>query len=168
MFLRIPAAIVSGVWEHFPTRAIEWLLSLIMVDWGLRLLGSGDVLGGSPAWLALVNSAQLWWPMFSADTVWGTVAFVGGAVGIGALTLNGTFAGTVYAKYSPHVRMAMALLRSFIWFEIVLSILGAPLSSGNSVYRWFLVFDLWCVFHTSADLANARAARKHSVNARDT
>lgn len=130
--------IISGIKNHFPTRVMEWALAVIMINWGIRLLTSDNVLELFPSF---ANMGAI-----MSESHWGLFCVIVGALRLLSLVINGTFSGTLYSKYSPHLRGLSAALCAFFWCQICISMLGVlPISPGLSVYGVFLAVEIYCV-----------------------
>lgn len=127
--------------QTFPLRISEWLMSGILLSWGITLLYN-PVIFDAPQNYALARLAT--------QPVWGWLCLVMGAVRWVALTINGAW------RASPHIRMVCAFLSCFFWLQISLGIAGSAIvSTGIAVYPWFLLLDSYNTFRAATD---ARAA----------
>lgn len=108
--------IVGGVAHSFPVRWIEWLMGLWALAWALKwLLDPADNFSTpSGAWLGLKY-------LFGSDTLFSGGMALFGVLRLAALTVNGTFYDTIYARYSPLVRGITAALCGMAWLCIWLS-----------------------------------------------
>lgn len=117
---------------------MEWALAVIVVNWGIRFLTTDNVLDLFPSFANMGNIMD--------EYSWGLFCIFAGFARLLALVVNGTFSGTLYSKYSPHVRAVAACLCAFLWSQIVISMLGVhPLSPGMPVYGVFIALEIYCV-----------------------
>lgn len=117
---------------------MEWALAVIILNWGVRLLVVDDVFKLFPSFGTMDN--------IMSESMWGAFCFLAGIARLLALAINGTFSGTVYSQYSPHIRALVACLCAFFWAQIVISMLGViPISPGFGVYSVFIALEIYCV-----------------------
>lgn len=152
----IARRLAVGIAESFPVRASEWLLSLAMIRWGFILLDDGDIFVNSPAFAPLAAIA--------AENVWGWLAVTAGIARLIALVVNGTFQGTLYSYYSPHVRCAMSFVTCFVWAQISMGLhaSGVP-TTGMAVYPILFLLDAWNAVRAAGDAGAMRAAKKNGA-----
>lgn len=130
--------VFTGIKNHFPTRVMEWALAVIAINWGIRLLTVDNVLTLFPSFTNMSN--------IMSEDMWGIFCVIAGFARLIALVINGTFSGTLYSKYSPHLRAFGAALCAFLWSQIVISMLGTiPISPGLAVYSVFIMLEIYCV-----------------------
>jgi len=134
IFLRI----VAGVRDHFESRFFEWVMGLTLVWWGLRLVGPEDAWSNQQAWRNMLD--------IMSENAWGWVFILVGVARIIALTVNGTFQDTFYARYSPQVRALTATASAILWFMVEMSVINSS-SSGAGIYHLPLIIELWCMRH---------------------
>lgn len=163
MLLRI----VSGIRQHFDDRDIEWAMAGIALWWGFTVSQPGTAWVNEPAWIGMIRAAGFFGiaPEAAEDTV-GVLTMLAGGFWIIALALNGTFADTVYARYSPWVRGIAAVGSSAVWFQVVMSV-SAVQTSGSGMYPLPLVLSLLCVRNAWRDIGEQRRTR-HAANLRGT
>lgn len=143
MFIRI----ATGIADHFDDRFPEWISGFGLILWGLNLVLTGVSWTNPDAWELMLS-------IMSEDN-WGLACVTAGVLWLMALTVNGTFAGTVYSRYSPLVRGLCALLAALIWFMVVMSVITAQ-SSGRGIYPFPLAVSVWCVFNAWRDDGRVR------------
>lgn len=133
--------VFKGIQNHFSTRVMEWAFAVIMVNWGIRFLTSDSVLDLFPSFANM--------GFIMTEQNWGIFCLAVGALRLLSLVINGTFAGTLYSKYSPHLRGISSALCAFFWCQIVISMIGVlPISPGLGVYGVFLAVEIYCVSAT--------------------
>lgn len=121
--------IIDGVRHSFPDRKIEWILGVWAFVWSVKwLLDPVDNFStATGAWNGLRY-------LFEYDWLFAGLMCLTGVARLAALTINGTFKETLYARYSPLVRAITGVLCGLFWLAIWLS----ALSSGGqgSVTFW--------------------------------
>ncbi|KRE07478.1 hypothetical protein ASE63_22525 [Bosea sp. Root381] len=143
----LPVRLYLGIHDHFPARRSEWVLAGILITWGVILLGPHHTFAGNPAWRQMAA-------IMSEDT-WGWVAIVVGAFRFLALVINGTFAGTWYGRWSPHVRALASFLSCFLWLQISFGLWNSDAATtGLAVYPGLLVLDAMNIIAATKDAAN--------------
>lgn len=113
--------VARGITDHFSARASEWAFAGLLISLGWLFLSSPDLFDASLSYGGLANLAD--------EIVWGWACIGVGAIRLVALIINGTFAGTWYGGWSPHVRGVCAFLSCGVWFPIFAGFLmaGRPL-----------------------------------------
>jgi hypothetical protein len=130
----LPTRLYLGIAHHFPARRSEWVTAGVMVVWGFILIGPDPTFVQSKAWAQMAA--------FMSETTWGKVAIWIGGFRLLALVINGTFAGTWYGRWSPHVRALASFLTCFLWFQISFGLWASDvLTTGLAVYPGLLVLD---------------------------
>lgn len=143
--------IVVRFQQTFPLRIAEWLMSAILIGWGVILALNSDVFARSPAMVELAHNApQGYWAV-------GMLAL--GLMRFAMLVVNGAW------RASPHLRALGAFLTCFVWLQISFGLArsGVP-NVGLAVYPWFLLLDTYNVFRAMSDarVADDRAKGVHS------
>jgi hypothetical protein len=150
--LIIVRRVFTGVVESFPVRASEWLLSIAMIWWGFILLDETPIFASSPVYGPMAS-------LFAEET-WGLMAVLAGFVRLLALVINGTFSGTLYSFYSPHIRCTMSFITCFIWAQISLGFQASGVvTTGMAVYPILFLLDAWNAVRAAGDAGAMRAAR---------
>lgn len=142
MFIRI----VTGIRTHFEARVVEWVMGGTLIWWGSKLVGPNDAWSNPDAWAGML----LWMD----ENTWGWNCIGLGIARLLALGVNGTFADTLYSRFSPVVRGLSAGLSATLWFLVFLSV-SAVSTSGSGIYQLPLVLELWCVIHAWRDSGRA-------------
>lgn len=159
--------VYNGVKTHLSERIAEWVLAFAMFNWGRTLLGPTD--------LFLTNPALSGLAFIAPEHVWGWVMEIIGGLRIAALLLNGTFAGTVYSRWSPHIRGVTATVSAFIWFQVILGLMRSHVeTTGMAIYPSVLALETWCVIRAAREAGSAdrkalqakRQQRQTAQNAR--
>lgn len=132
MFLRI----VTGIREHFDARVIEWGMGSFILYYGFGLAGPANGWTVPAAWAGMLQ--------YLPENGWGLVCIALGVARLLALGINGTFAGTIYSRFSPTVRGICAIASATFWFMVILSVSAVP-SIGSRTYLLPLAFEIWCV-----------------------
>lgn len=143
----LPVRLYLGIHDHFPARRSEWVLAGIMVVWGWILIKPSTTFGGNPAWSQMAA--------MMSESSWGWLAVTIGTFRLVALVVNGTFAGTWYGRWSPHVRALASFLTCFIWFQISFGLwISDAATTGLAVYPGLLVLDAMNIVAATKDAAN--------------
>jgi hypothetical protein len=153
MFIRI----VSGIQDHFPDRALEWVCAANIVYWGARLTGENDAWVNPDAWRFMLSFGL-------TENQWGWICVAIGVMRLLALIINGTFAGTWYSAASPWVRGITAGAGAAVWFAVFLSV-NSVQTSGGAIYQLPLVLDLWCslrMFYVIGRATPEKAPKGHA------
>lgn len=125
--------------QHFNIRLGEWLASLILVSLALLLLCATKLFMMQPTYFSVMSQ-------LGSQVQWGFVFGVFGWVRIAALYINGR------RPITPYIRMILAFLSCFIWFELALSLLASGVPGfGWAIFPWLLALDMYNVFRSSAD-----------------
>ncbi|HEY8360129.1 MAG TPA: hypothetical protein VIL30_21950 [Ramlibacter sp.] len=162
MFLRV----VTGIHRHFDDRVVEWAMAGIGMYWGWTIAQPGQAWTNAAAWAGMVRMADwLGIPAEAAEDSWGIISMLSGGFWLIALTVNGTFADTIYSRISPYVRCAAALGACFVWGQVWMSV-SAVQTSGSGIYPLPFVLSIWCVRTTLGTLGDER--RKSRAHDRRT
>lgn len=116
--------IINGVWHTFPDRKIEWIMGLWAFLWSARWLFDPADNFGPPD--GLWESLRV---LFGADWFFAGMMFICATARLAALTINGTFRDTIYARYSPLVRGITASFCGLFWFAIWMSMTASHLEA---------------------------------------
>lgn len=133
-----PRMMIVKLQQHFPLRVTDWLVSNILLTWGLLLFyvtpETWD--GGFFSGLRVVAGQE----------TWATVAVVLGLARIVALFINGAM------RRTPHVRAMGAFLSVFIWLQLTLGMLNAETTGvGLAFYPWLFLADIYNVYRAAQD-----------------
>jgi hypothetical protein len=132
--------VFNGIRDHFQVRLVEWALSVIIINIGIRFLLADEVFHLFPSFTNMGSHMT--------EFSWGIFCVLVGFSRLAALAINGTFSTTIYSKYSPYVRGITAGFSAFVWCQIVLSMIGASVGSpGLAVYPVFIALEIYCVSH---------------------
>lgn len=152
----LPTRLYLGIAHHFPARRSEWVLSGMLVAWGLILIQPGETFDGNPAWAQM----SLW----MSEDAWGQFAVAVGVFRLAALLVNGTFSGTWYGRFSPHVRSAASFMSCFLWFQISFGLWASDAATtGLAVYPGLLILDAMNIIAASRDAAGMDTAVRHGT-----
>lgn len=142
----LPTRLYLGIADHFPARRSEWVLAGILIVWGLILIGPAETFAQSKAWSQMAA--------IMPERSWGFFAIGIGTFRLVALIINGTFAGTWYGRWSPHVRALASFLTCFLWFQISFGLWASDAATtGLAVYPGLLVLDAMNIVAASKDAA---------------
>lgn len=116
-----------GVRTHFRSRDVEWIMAVALIVWGgnMFLKPGNDLITASGAW----DGLRYW---FHEDWVVSLIMVTAGVASLLALLINGTFADTLYSRYSPFVRSIAMGAGSLIWLAVWMS----ALSANTAVTYW--------------------------------
>ncbi len=153
VFLRI----VTDIQKHFEARIAEWALAFYLLNYGLGLLSPDGGWTNKAAWAGMTQ--------YLMQSQWGLACVSIGVARLVALAINGTFADTVYARYSPLVRGLCAGLSATFWFMVILSLSAVP-SVGSRAYLLPLGLEIWCIFHAWRDDGRQRSRTRRNGLAR--
>ncbi|BCP53765.1 hypothetical protein K32_23820 [Kaistia sp. 32K] len=153
--------VATGVASHFKARFGEWISALILLNWGLVLSCLGPIFDRpAMAWLAEIGGQQQW----------GVACYSIGLARTLALVLNGTFAGTPWSRFSPHVRALMSVLSCLVWTSVSLSVLSqsdiSQIGIGLAVYPVLALTDLFSCACASLDARNSDEVHRYGRAAR--
>ncbi len=142
----LPVRLYLGIHDHFPARRSEWVLAGILTVWGYILIGPDQTFAGNRAWSQMAA--------IMTENAWGYFAICVGVFRLLALVVNGTFAGTWYGRWSPHVRALASFLTCFLWFQISFGLWNSDAATtGLAVYPGLLVLDAMNIVAASKDAA---------------
>lgn len=142
----LPVRLYLGIHNHFPARRSEWVLASMMTAWGAIVLGPADLFLASRAWAPLAA--------LMSESNWAKIAIVIGLFRLAALVINGTFAGTWYGRWSPHVRALASFASCFLWFQISFGLLASDAATTElAIYPGLFVLDAMNTVAASRDAA---------------
>lgn len=147
VFLRI----YTGIRDHFAVRVAEWAMGLYLLNYGLGLLSRDGGWTNPAAWAGMTQ--------YMPQQGWALVCITIGLARLLALAINGTFADTLYARWSPLVRGVAALASATFWFMVILSLSAVP-SVGSRTYMLPLFLEIWCIFHAWRDDGRQRSRNR--------
>jgi hypothetical protein len=148
----------KGVRDHAYVRRSEWACAAVACWWGLALLGPGDSFARAPHLHGFYAIAT--------EFTWGLAFAILGLARVFALAINGTFQGTWYSQYSPHVRSAAAYIGAMLWLLIVFGILTGPeplfpLATGLGAYFTFACLDIANALGTAKEAGWSEREARH-------
>lgn len=133
--------------ETFPFRALEWLMAVVLIGWGLVLLHP-DYAADQSTWantLFAHVSAQLF----------GQACLVVGLIRFTALLINGLWWRT------PFARLVTTFAANFLWVAIVFGLAASDtLNTGWAVYPAFVVAEFYNAFRSADDSRKSWLERK--------
>lgn len=140
----LPTRLYLGIHNHFPSRRSEWVLACIMVAWGYILIQPSTTFTSSNSWSQMAALMD--------ESTWGKLAIWVGMLRLLALIINGTFAGTWYGRYSPHVRSFAAFVSTFVWFQISFGLWASDVATtGLAVYPGIMALDAMNIIAAAKD-----------------
>jgi hypothetical protein len=121
--------IVAGVRHSFPDRKIEWIMGIWAFVWSAKWFfdPADNFVSPTHSWDTLAY-------LFGQEWIFSGLMMVTGAARLAALTINGTFHDTLYARYSPLVRAATAFFCACCWTLIWFSVMRT--NSQGAVTFW--------------------------------
>ncbi len=126
------------------TRSTEWLLSLLLLGWGVEIMRP-SVMFDAPVYGIMRELLR--------ETTWGMIAILVGAMRCLGLGINGWWAR------SPLIRMTGSLCSGLFWMALCVLMyasnqkFGGYLPIGVTVfYPLFFVFEGWCVAAAGYDM----------------
>jgi hypothetical protein len=147
--------IARGIHDHFPARMSEWGLAVMLLNLGLVLGQPNDTMQTSPSLSGLLRIAP--------EHVWAWALLLIGSVRLLALVVNGTFADTLYGRWSPHVRSVLSFLSCFFWMNITVGLtLSEMTGTGIAVYPVLLLMDGYNTVRAAGDAAVIDKAHKNA------
>ncbi len=138
--------------DHFPQRITDWLISGILVTWGMACLAAP-----AEVWDQPINGMLA---KIATQGQIGSFAMVLGIVRLGALFVNGA------VQRTPHLRALGAFLSLFLWVQITLGMSYGGLPSISAIfYPWLLMADVYNVYRASRDakFSDLRARALHGA-----
>lgn len=155
----MPIRVVRGITAHFPSRAPEWFLAVMLVLYGVILLMPAPAFN-NPAFATIRR--------FVDEDYWGGAAVVVGLLRLTALTVNGTLYNieplrlnkaiwarilVTYSRYSPHVRAVAALCTCFFWFSVTLGFFssGTSIPPSTAIFGVLFFLDIYSASRASID-----------------
>lgn len=138
--------IVLGVARTFPARAVEWLISGILVSWGVFLLTHPQLFAENPVFDNLDQTA----PQY----MWGGMAVMAGIIRATALWINGHWTRT------PMIRVITSFVSAFIWTQVFLGVAQSRVDAVQIVlYPWFIAGDIYSALRAASDAYRAYVVR---------
>lgn len=130
--------IILELRKHFPPRAIEWLISAILVSWGITVILTPGLFKLNEAYAGLL--------LMAPQERWGLYSFIIGAVRMMALFVNGSWVRT------PVIRLVCSFASAFVWTQVFLGFLNAPVpTTAFAFFPWFIASDLYSAFRAGTD-----------------
>jgi hypothetical protein len=141
--------------EHFKIRLTDWLLSAILLSWGMALFAVNPKVWLLPTFSGLSSIA--------GQFTWAVVATGLALARLGALFVNGA------VRRSPHLRLIGAFLSIFIWVQLSLGVLfGDLVGPGIAIFPWLALADMLNVHRAAQDAwtSDTRARQLRGTAAR--
>lgn len=151
-----PAVIIQSLREHWPSRTMEWLMSLFLLSWGLYILFN-------PAIFTQPESAALFAgmaSMVSAFTLYPALAWGGGAFAVGLARAVALFVNGAYTR-TPLIRVAASFGSMFIVTQIIIGLWksGVP-NVGLVTYSILVLADIISAYRAGHDAVHAQLRRQ--------
>ena len=144
--------IADGIYEHFPARVSEWIMTCAILGWSAVLAADPLTFSTSPSFSVLAT--------YAGETGWSFICLAVGLLRLSALIVNGTFRTF---RYSPHLRGVASVIACVFWGQIALGVFVAWWLGGSGTgviaYSTFMVIELWNLFRAWADVGASRKAR---------
>lgn len=133
--------------ETFPFRALEWLLAVFMIGWGLILLHPSYDFTLSNTWASLF--------VHVSPKLFGSACLAVGLIRFAALLINGLWWRT------PFARLVTTFAANLLWVCIVFGLVASDtLNTGWAIYPACVVAELYNAFRSADDSRKSWAARK--------
>lgn len=134
--------------KHFPPRAIEWLIGVILVSWGITVILTPGLFTQNHAYLGLLAMAP--------QERWGLYALGVGLVRVLALFINGSWTRT------PVIRLVCSFFSAFVWTQVFLGLLNSPVpTTAFAIFPWFIASDIYSAFRAGSDAYVAKMVREN-------
>lgn len=148
--------VFDGVKHSFPDRKIEWIMGLWTVIWAAKwFFDPAD---------NFQNAATHSWDtlayLFGQEWIFSGLMLLIGCVRVAALTVNGTFHDTLYARYSPLVRAGTAFLCACCWTLIWFSVMRTGLQ-GVVTFWAPIAIELITAFFVAGESADVLREWRH-------
>jgi hypothetical protein len=141
--------IILELRKHFPPRAIEWLISGILMSWGITVILTPGLFRLNEAFTGLLAMAP--------QERWGLYAMAIGAIRMGALFINGSW------RRTPIIRVLCSFASAFVWTQVFLGFLNSPIpTTAFAFFPWFIASDLYSAFRAATDAYIAQRAMETS------
>lgn len=151
--------IIKSLKTHFPARFPEWLVSGVLVSWGMYVWIHPDLFTNDATRVAFAGLVEMTeFTGHSPSAVWGLAALMVGVIRTGALFINGIHTRT------PMIRLGMSFLSAFIWTQVAVGFgkSGVP-NPGIILYAWLVVIDIASAYRAGLDVALSEKVR-HDTN----
>lgn len=148
--------VVESLKSHWPARKMEWLMSGIMVAWGVYVLLHPEMFHNSATRALLSGLTAISDPFTPYPALfWGGAAFTVGLCRAIALFINGAWTRT------PLVRVIASFVSMFIFTQIIIGLWqsGVP-NTALVVYPWFVIADLLSAYRAAVDVVHAEKQRE--------
>lgn len=153
--------IIRSLKQHWPARKLEWLMSGVLISWGLYVLFHPGLFH-DPRTRELFSGMAGMAELFNAypALLWGGAAFLTGLTRSIALFINGAMTRT------PMVRLLGSFVSMFIVTQVAVALWksGVP-NTGLVVYPWLVVADLLSAYRATVDVVYAEKQRHDNKEA---
>lgn len=141
--------LASGIRDHFPARASEWLSIYPAVLFGVALNAQPDLFSTAPAY----GNVASW----MSETGWARLFLICAVLRLAALTINGTF--PVF-PHTPLIRLCVAGLTAMAWGQFCIGFLLEFLVTGKAMLfsvllSHLVLVEMLNVYRSSRDMAGA-------------
>lgn len=131
--------------HRFGPRLSEWYVAVVTFLWGVVLLLPADTFAG-PSWVIFRS--------IMAESSWGILLMVLGALRIGGLIVNGA-----RKNVTPWIRVVSAGGGFLIWSGVSLGFgLSGVISTGLAVYPAIAILELFNIHRAAHDAGETYAA----------
>ena len=140
--------LILHIRKHFRVRATEWLLSGVMLLWGVLLLCPSDT-------FAMPSYGEL--ARIGSEDAWGWFGVTVGGLRLLVLIINGAL------RPSPHLRAILAWLSSYFWWQLSLGFyMAGEGGMALALCPLAVVFDVFNAAMAAGDAGeiDARALKK--------
>lgn len=127
--------------ENVRRRIAEWMLALVMFNWGVLILLPDDSFGQTYRGLATMMT----------ENMWGLLCLSLGGGRLFVLALNGSF------RPSPALRCALSIASATFWLLVSALLLQAPMfpAAALAVYPVATIVDVFNALRAAEDAARA-------------
>lgn len=154
--------IVRSLRQHWPARNLEWIMSGLMISWGMYVLLHPSLFT-APETISLYSGLTAISGHFTQypALAWGGLAFLIGLGRAMALFINGAWTRT------PLIRLVASFLSMFLVTQIVIGLWRSGVSNtGLVVYSWLVIADLLSANRAAIDVVHAQKQREDQKETR--
>ncbi len=148
--------IIKSLRSHWPARKMEWMMTILVFQWGLYMLLHPGMFTDPATRQPLIILAQMAERYgFDPATLWGGLALAMAVLRGAALLVNGAYART------PIGRLVAAFGSMFVFTQVSIALYrsGVP-NLGLMVYPWLVSVDLMSAYRAGEDAIIAESQRR--------
>ncbi len=148
--------IVESLRDHWPARKMEWMMTVLVFQWGAYMILHPDMFTNPATAMPLAKLSQ-WAEVWGADPslFWGGMAVGMSLLRGAALFINGAYVRT------PIGRLVAAFASMFIFTQVSMALWqsGVP-NLGMMVYPWLVAVDMLSAYRAGEDALYAEVQRR--------